>query len=127
MPAKKVLVIDDERVIHAFLKAVFEKAGFKITSALDAMQGPMVARQVSPDLIVLDISMPGGGGYQVFERLRKLVGTMDTPVLIYTALPKEEVLKQIPEGPDVAFVGKPSSPEEILATANKLLGAEQPG
>jgi DNA-binding response OmpR family regulator len=123
LAARRILVIDDERVIHTFLKAVFEKQGFRVTSAVDALQGPLMARQLTPDLIVLDIALPGGGGYKVFERLRMMKETTGIPILVYSALPKDEVVKQISEGTDVAFVGKPSSPEELVATANRLLAA----
>lgn len=121
--AKRVLVIDDERLIHTFMKAVFEKVGFRVTGSVDALQGPMMARQLTPDLIVLDIALPGGGGYKVFERLRMMKETTAIPILIYSALPREQVLAQIPEGEDVVFLSKPALPEEILAAANKLLGA----
>lgn len=120
--AKRVLVIDDERVIHTFMKAVFEKVGFRVTGSVDALQGPMMARQLSPDLIVLDIALPGGGGYKVLERLRMMKETTAIPILIYSALPREQVLAQISEGEDVLFLSKPAAPEEILAAANKLLG-----
>lgn len=123
MAAKRVLVIDDERVIHTFMKAVFEKVSFRVTSSVDALQGPMMARQLTPDLIVLDIALPGGGGYKVFERLRMMKETTAIPILIYSALPREQVLAQIPEGEDVIFLSKPAALEEILAAANKLLGA----
>jgi two-component system chemotaxis response regulator CheY len=120
--AKKVLVVDDDRLIQSFLKVLFEKAGYQVTPAVDAMQGLMVARKVSPDLIVLDIAMPGGGGYHVFERLRKIAGTIETPVLIHSAIAKQEVEKRIPEGPRVVFLSKPCLPDDILAAAGKLLG-----
>lgn len=123
MAAKRILVIDDERVIHTFLKAVFEKAGYRVTSAVDALQGPLIAKQLTPDLIVLDIALPGGGGYKVFERLRMMKETTAIPVLVYSALPKEQVLAQIPEAPDVTFLGKPSQAEELLGAASKLLSA----
>jgi CheY-like chemotaxis protein len=121
MAAKRVLVIDDERVIQTFLKAIFEKEHHRVTGAVDALQGPMMAKQLQPDLIVLDIGLPGGGGFKVFERLRMMKETTGIPVLIYSALPKDKVLEQISEGPDVAILAKPAQPEEILAAAAKLL------
>ena len=122
MSAKRVLVIDDEQVIHTFLKAVFEKAGFRVTSALDALQGPLIAKQLAPDLIVLDIALPGGGGYKVFERLRIMKETTDIPILVYSALPREQVLAKIPEGRDVLVVSKPSGHDDLLTAAKMLLG-----
>jgi CheY-like chemotaxis protein len=121
MPAKRVLVIDDEKVIHTFLKALFEKENHRVTAAVDALQGPLMAKQLQPDLIVLDIALPGGGGFKVFERLRMMKETTNIPVLIYSAMARDKVLEQIPEAPDVAVLAKPAQPDEILAAANKLL------
>lgn len=121
MAVRKVLIIDDDRLIHIFLKAVLEKNGYKVSSALDSMQGVMLARQAAPDVIVLDMAMPGGGGAKVFERLRAMSSTTSIPILIYTTAAKDEVVKQVPEGPDVAFLAKPASHEEIVAAVAKLL------
>ena len=123
MAGEKILVIDDEKVIHTFMKAVLEKAGFSVTAALDAMQGPMVARQVQPDLVILDISMPGGSGFKVFDHLHKLPATANTPVLVYSAVARDEILKHIPEGTNVQILSKPAAPDEIVAAVRKLLGA----
>ena len=121
MAARKVLVVDDDRMIQAFLRAVFEKAGYRVTTAFDAMQGSMMARQVQPDLIVLDVSMPGGGGAKVFERLRMSAGTTGVPILIHTSLPKEDVLRLIPGAADLPFVSKPADPAHILELAERVL------
>src|SRR5262245_10428163 len=121
MPAKRVLVIDDERPIQALLKAVFEKEGYRVTSAVDALQGPLMAKQLQPDLVVLDIGLPGGGGFKVFERLRMMKETTGIPVLIYSGTARDKVLEQIGEGPDVAILAKPAQPEELLTAAKRLL------
>jgi len=123
MAGEKILVVDDEKVIHTFMKAVLERAGFSVTAALDAMQGPMVARQVHPDLVILDISMPGGSGFKVFDHLKKLPTTAATPVLVYSAVAKDEILKHIPEGAKVRILTKPASPDELVAAVRQLLGA----
>jgi CheY-like chemotaxis protein len=119
---KKILVVDDERAIQAVLKAILEKAGYQVLSAVDAFQGPMVARQARPDLIVLDIAMPAGGGFKVYERVKMLTGTTTIPILVYSVVPKAEVEKHIPPAPDVLYLAKPASPEDIVAATRKLLG-----
>lgn len=118
----RILVIDDEKVIHAFLRALLERGGHKVFSAMDAMQATMMARQVNPQVIVLDINMPGGGGYAVFERLRMMSGTMQVPILIYSATSREEIQKRIPEATDVAVLAKPALPEQIVEAIERLLG-----
>jgi DNA-binding response OmpR family regulator len=121
MAGKRILLIDDERVIHTFLQALLAREGFSVNSAYDALQGPLIARNTRPDLVILDIAMPGGGGYKVFERLRAMPGTARVPVLVYSAVPKSHVEQQIHEAADVAFLEKPAAPEEIVATVKKLL------
>jgi DNA-binding response OmpR family regulator len=58
MAERRVLVVDDDRMVHTIVRAAIEKHGYKVSSAFDAMQVPMMARQLKPDLIVLDINMP---------------------------------------------------------------------
>jgi CheY-like chemotaxis protein len=122
MVPKRVLIVDDEKSIHALLKPLFEGQGYKVFSAFDAIQAPMLARSTSPGLIVLDIAMPGGGGLTVFQRLRSMVPTARIPILVYTSVPLEQVLAQIQEAKDVSFLAKPATPEEILKAAAALLG-----
>lgn len=123
MSAKKILVIDDDKAIHAALRAILTGAGHQVISALDAMQGVMMTRQMRPDLVVLDINMPAGGGHSVYERLRALSGTFQIPVLIYTAVPLDEVRAKIPDAPDVAFLAKPQTPQALKEAIERLLPA----
>jgi len=121
MVERRLLVIDDDRVIHTVLRAGLEKHGYKIHSAFDPIQAQMMVRQVRPDLIVLDITMPGGGGFEAFKRLQMMSTTSQIPILVYTSMPPGEVTRKIPEGPTVAHLPKPSPPEAILSTIQKLL------
>lgn len=123
MARRKILVIDDEKDIQAMIRAVFQHAGDQVLSALDAVQGSMLARQPGIDAIILDINMPGGGGYTVFERLSSMTVTMGIPVLIYSAAPRDQVQQRIAESPTTLFLAKPAQPEEIKAAVDRLLGA----
>jgi CheY-like chemotaxis protein len=121
MAERKLLVIDDDRMIHTVLRAGLEKHGYKIHSAFDPIQAQMMVRQVRPDLMVLDITMPGGGGFEAFKRMQMLSTTSQIPILVYTSVPPEEVAKKIPLTPTVAVLRKPATPEAILAEIQKLL------
>ena len=83
MSEKKILVVDDDKDIHAVLRALLERE-YKISSAFDAVQAGIMARQVQPALIILDINLPGGGGEKVYHRLRKMTGLMDLGILWQT-------------------------------------------
>jgi DNA-binding response OmpR family regulator len=118
---RRILVIDDDRAVLAYLKGVLGRDGYRVFTALDALQGPMVARQAQPDLVVLDLAMPGGGGTAVLERLRRMQGMMQVPVMVYSGLPPDRVQELVPEGPDVLFVPKPGQPDELLTAVRFLL------
>ena len=120
---ERILVIDDDRTVLTYLKAVLGREGYRVYTALDALQGPMVARQAQPDLVVLDLAMPGGGGTAVLDRLRRLQGTMQVPVVVYSGLPRERAEQLVPADPDVLFVQKPGTPDEVLSAVRALLGS----
>jgi len=109
---KKVLIVDDDKAIQNMVKAVLEQAGYEVSAALDAMQGPMFARKVKPDLIVLDINLPGGSGEKVFERLRAMTNT---------AVPIAELLPTVRESTNTILLAKPAKAEDIAAAVGKLL------
>ena len=121
MAERRLFVVDDDRMIHTVLRAALEKHGYKIHSAFDPVQAQMMVRQVRPDLIVLDITMPGGGGVEAFKRLQMMSTTSQIPILVFTSLAPEEVAKKIPATPSVAHLRKPATPEAILAEIQKLL------
>jgi DNA-binding response OmpR family regulator len=119
----KILHVEDDKNIQLIVKAVLEKAGYQVFCALDAMQGLMLARQVQPSLIVLDIMMPAGGGHSLLERLRALNTTFATPVLVYSAADKAELETKIPPDSLTMLLQKPAPPTEILEAVKTLLAA----
>lgn len=123
MPGKKILLVEDDRTVQLLLKTVLEKAGYQVFPALDAMQGIMLARQQQPDLIVLDMMMPAGGGASVLDRVRTLTQTMSTPVLVYSAMAEDELAKKVQAGPLTKVLRKPAPPAEVLAAVQALIGA----
>ena len=124
MAERRILVVDDEKMIHTVMKGALERHGFRVHSAFDSVQAPMMARQVKPDLIVLDITMPGGGGYEAFKRLQMMSTTAMIPILVYTSVLPADVAARIPESAAVGLLTKPASPDEILAAIRRLLGDE---
>lgn len=119
--SKKILIIDDDKTIQATLKAVLSKSNYLVESALDAMQGTILIRKLQPDLVILDINMPAGGGFQVYERLKSAQGQKAAPVLVYSVVERERIKQQFPDLPDSSILSKPSSPEAILESVQKLL------
>jgi len=92
---KKILIVDDDKDIHALLRTMLGKE-YELLAAVDAIQGVSMAKQAKPDLVILDVQMPAGGGPSVFDRLSKMGDTFTIPILVMTALPIEEALRRIP-------------------------------
>jgi two-component system response regulator MprA len=92
-PLLKVLVIDDEESIIDFIKLGLRYEGFQVEAAADGEQGIVAAQRISPDVIILDVMMPGIDGLEVCRRLRANPTTSDIPILMLTA--KDEVSDRI--------------------------------
>src|SRR2546429_7503235 len=82
--APKILVIDDDKTFTAMAASLLRSAGYSPVVAFDAMQGFMFAQRESPALILLDLSMPAGGGMQLLDKLRDSRQTQNGPVIVVT-------------------------------------------
>ncbi|MGH7361442.1 MAG: response regulator, partial [Candidatus Methylomirabilales bacterium] len=81
----KILVVDDEVHILKIIDYKLRTAGYTVITAADGVEGVEKARAERPDLILLDVMMPGMDGFEVCEQLRKNVRTAFTPILMLTA------------------------------------------
>lgn len=114
----RVLIVDDDAQIVRVLRGYFERAGFTVLSAQDGPTGLRMARQETPDLIILDLMLPGMDGLDVCRALRK---TSDVPIIMLTARVEEsDTLIGLELGAD-DYVTKPFSPREVVARARALL------
>lgn len=92
-PQLKVLVVDDEDNIIELIRLGLRYEGFEVEVASNGEQGLMLAQRINPDLIILDVMMPGINGLEVCRRLRSNPTTTDIPVLMLTA--KDDVNDRI--------------------------------
>ncbi len=107
-----VLVIDDDPEMLQLLRRTLELEGFDVELAADGAYGMSVIRRAIPDLVLLDIMMPGPDGYQVLESIRQYC---DAPVIMVTAKTEVDSLdKAIALGAD-DYVRKPFRPLELVA------------
>lgn len=117
----KILVIDDQENIIEFIKLGLKYEGFLVESAADGLQGLDAAQRIDPDLIILDVMLPGMDGLEVCRRLRANPITQDTPILMLTA--KDDVRDRI-AGLDTGaddYLTKPFSFEELVARIRAIL------
>lgn len=82
---KKLLIVDDDRSLVELLAFEFEESGYDVLTAHNGESGEIMAREKKPDLIILDIMLPGMDGYRVCRRLKLGQGTRDIPILMLTA------------------------------------------
>lgn len=130
MNKKKVLVVDDELDMRIFISTVFETSGYEAVTARDGKDGLTKARNLLPDLIILDIMMPGEGGVLMYRHLKSDPDLKHIPVLMLSGVGKQtffHYLKMMNIQPDdaipepEAYVEKPPSPDELLDIAATLI------
>lgn len=114
----KILAVDDDLYILELYKEIFTKAGFQIETAEDAVAAVTKYQQFQPDLLVLDVDMPAGGGQKVFDRLRNLFQTA-TPIIFSTGLP--ESVGNLAKLANVSVLKKPVNPQLLISETKKLL------
>ncbi len=118
---QKILIVDDEDDIIELLQYNLEQEGFKTASATNGIEGIEVARQFKPDLIILDVMMPGMDGIEVCRRLRQDAHLRHTPILMLTARTEEELQVQgLDEGADIYF-SKPIAIPVLFSQIRALL------
>lgn len=118
-----VLVVDDEPHMCNVLCRILKKEGYKVITASDGATALRLTKQKTPDLILLDLMMPGIDGMEVCRRVREFSKT--TRIIYFTA--KAELtdtfkFEQLQNGVD-AFIAKPAASKQILTTIGSVLSA----
>ncbi len=123
--AKTVLVVDDEPELVKLLDYNLTRAGYLVLTARDGEKGLAAARQHHPDLIILDVMMPGLDGWEVCKKLRQEPATAGVPLLMLTAkVAESDRVLGLELGAD-DYVTKPFGVSELLARVKALLRRAQ--
>jgi DNA-binding response OmpR family regulator len=118
MKASRILVVDDDDDIRGLVRNLLERAGHEVSEAPDGRAGLRELYERSPDLVILDVAMPGLDGWSTLERIRELT---DVPVLMLTARDAElERVRGLQSGAD-DYVVKPFGRQELVARVDVLL------
>lgn len=108
-----ILVIEDDPIIRQTVEYSLRRSGFEVRSAADGDTGLELAGRVKPDLVLLDLMLPGMDGYEIAERLRQ--GDKETAIIMVTALDEErDKVRGLDAGAD-DYITKPFSMDELLA------------
>jgi DNA-binding response OmpR family regulator len=122
MMSKTILVVDDEPEIVRFVRAYLEDAGYRVVIAGDGQEALFVARHEKPDLVILDLMMPGMDGWDFIRRYRE---ERDTPIVVLTARVEEsDQVLGLELGAD-DYVTKPFSPRALVARVRAVLRRAQ--
>jgi CheY-like chemotaxis protein len=118
---KTILVVEDEPRIVEMLTTRLKAAGYRVIPAYDAVLAGMMALKHHPDLILLDISMPGGNGLLVAERLQNVETTASIPIIFLTASSQPSLRARAMALGAVAFFEKPYDAHQLLAAIARAL------
>jgi len=126
---KRILVVEDEADLRVYISRVFEEGGFRTACAEDGDEALRAVEKERPDLITLDLSLPGTSGVRAYRTLKSRPETAGIPVIFITGVTgpggsrdTERFYfnrRQMP--PPEGFLAKPVDPQQVLALATKLL------
>jgi len=128
---KKVLIVDDELDVRIYVRTLFETGGYEPITTRNGKEGLQKAKEISPDLIILDVMMPEAGGVTMYRELKSDQELKDIPVIMLTGVGEKsfshylkmlnlKVKNPIPQ-PD-AHMEKPLDHEKLLELAKKIIG-----
>ncbi len=114
----RILIVDDEARMRRFVRLNLEAEGFEVLEAENAMEALEKVRDELPDLVVLDVAMPGIDGFEALQRIREM---SDVPVIMLTVKDEEEDrIRGLDLGAD-DYVTKPFSPRELASRIRAVL------
>jgi DNA-binding NtrC family response regulator len=132
-PKKRAVVIDDEVDLTDYISSILEENGFSVRTANDAVDGEKLIREDPPDLICLDLVMPGRTGINLFTKLKGDKELKKIPLVMITGIKeqlnidwKDIVSRSKTRVPD-GFIEKPISPVRLMRVINKVLNEEHKG
>lgn len=118
---KKILIVDDEKGLVLSLSTLLKSQGYSVIAANDSLYGISVAHQEKPDLVILDVGLPAGGGLYVLKSLKGSIKTNDIPVLMLTGSQELALETKANNEGAAAFIRKPFEPAVLLSTIKEIL------
>lgn len=119
---KKVLIVDDDVSIHKMLEPILISTGFQVLSAKTGEEGIEMAEQHKPDIIILDVILPGVKGRAVCTTIKKNSATKDIPVLFLTSKDSPDDVQAELEAGGIGHLTKPINPQYLVAQIKRILG-----
>lgn len=120
----RILIVDDDVQLRQGIALVVTAAGHQPVEASDAQEGLQVARASRPDLIVMDVQMPAGGGPLVNRVLSESVELSKIPIIVCSGMPEGQLRQWFPENPRLRYHPKPLKAGLLQQQIQDLLAAE---
>ena len=122
-PAPKIMIVDDEEHIGYLVKFQMERSGYEVTWKMDGRSALESIKSEHPDLVILDIMIPGISGFEVLEFMKADATLNGIPVIMLSSLAKEvDLIKAFDLGA-ADYLTKPFSPGELLVRVKRLIPA----
>jgi DNA-binding response OmpR family regulator len=122
--AKTILLVDDDVDLLKGMSLALRSEGYEVFIAEDSMTALSTAIREKPDLAVLDIGLPGGGGFLLMSRLRNLAELATTPMIVVTARPADPNREKAMKAGALAFFEKPVDRKQFMAVVGQALAAK---
>jgi CheY-like chemotaxis protein len=124
--SQKILVADDEVFMLRLLEMTLKKGGYEVTSCRDGKEALASAAAAPPQLIVLDVMMPGLDGLGALRQLKENPATCEIPVVVLSAKGHALTRVEAETAGAVLFLAKPFSPNQLLGEVQKILALKKP-
>lgn len=122
MTLKKILIVDDEETNIVMLKSLFASSEYEIAVARDGEEGLATAKEITPDLILMDVMMPKMNGFKVCGLIKKENRLSQIPILMLSSRASDDDVKLSKEVGANAYMIKPIDRKELSEKINELLG-----
>lgn len=123
---KKILIVDDDSDFVLLLTKKLAQAGHQVFTALDGSQAIRMAHRESPDLVLLDIKLPAGGGAGVLKNLQSSAKTLNIPIIAMSGSADPETRKSVADYCLEGFLEKPFDFGDLLKKVEELFPGGQP-
>jgi CheY-like chemotaxis protein len=126
VPKRKLLIIDDDRAFVVLAAAILRDAGFMVLEAHDAMQGFMYAQSDPPEIILLDMQMPAGGGMTLLQKVQTIPRLAQIPIIVVTASTEEDLDQEVRAKGAVDVLRKPVDRDRLVSMVTTILEKDSP-
>ena len=120
--AKRILIVEDDAAMRQVLQLRLKAQHYDVVPVADVISAMTESRKQPPDLILLDLGLPGGGGLNLMQRFQSIPRLAMIPVIVLSARERTAMEKPVLDAGAAAFFQKPADPEKLLQRIRELLG-----